>query len=264
MQDSPDYRDAGSKKAPSVVFLPGLFLNSMMWAPQIETLSLDYYCLAFDLESTTGDGAYRPFTVDTMAERLEGIVKKAKAKKPVLCGHSLGGYVALRALERDPKAYSGLILCDAHPGAPSNPELLYWSGILDQLYDGETEKTVRHVMEDLFDETTREEEGSPFEDLDAKAAARETGLLASQVIATMTRLDTQESLEGSPVPKLLITGQNDKFAPPDDMIDLGLRITGAQFVRVPDTGHAAPAEHPSLVLKAFNRFLRGVYGGEGA
>jgi 3-oxoadipate enol-lactonase len=260
MQDSTAYRDAGPKKAPSVVFLHGLFFDSFMWAPHIETLSHDYYCLAMDLEAPGADGGHRPFTVETLVNRLESAVKKSKAKKPVLCGHGLGGYVALRALERKPDGYSGIILCDAHPGAPSNPELLYWAEILDQLHEGDAAAVVKQVFTDLFDESSREEEGSPFEDLLAKAVARDTALAAGQIVATMSRTDTGESLEGSPLPKLLVTGQEDKFAPPEAMIDLGLRITGAQFVRVPDTGHAAPVEHPTLVLKALNRFLGEVYG----
>lgn len=259
MQDSNAYRDVGPKKAPSVVFLPGLFFDSFMWATHIEALSQDYYCLAMDLEAPSRDGAHRPFTVETMVGRVEEAVKKSKAKKPVLCGHGLGGYVALRALERNPKGYSGLILCDAHPGAPSNPELLYWAGILDQLYDSDPEEAVKQVFTDLFAESSREEDGSPFEDLLAKAVARETGLVAGQIVAIMTRTDTSEAVEESPIPKLLVTGHEDRFAPPEAMIDLGLRISGAQFVRVPETGHAAPVEHPTLVLKALNRFLNEVY-----
>lgn len=259
MQDPTAYRDAGPKKAPSVVFLHGLFFDSFMWAPHIETLSHDYYCLAMDLEAPEDDGGHRPFTVETLVDRLEGVVKKSKAKKPVLCGHGLGGYVALRALERKPQGYSGIILCDAHPGAPSNPELLYWAGILDRVYDGDAGEVVKEVFTDLFVESSREEDGSPFEDLLSKAVARDPALVAGQIVATMTRTDTSEPLEESRVPKLLVTGQEDRFAPPDAMIDLGLRITGAQFVRVPDTGHAAPVEHPTLVLKALNRFLGEVY-----
>ncbi|MFW5844328.1 MAG: alpha/beta fold hydrolase, partial [Spirochaetota bacterium] len=86
-----------------------------------------------------------------------------------------------------------------------------------------------------------------------------TALAAGQIVATMCRTDTSESLEESPLPKLLVTGQEDRFAPPEAMIDLGLRISGAQFVRVPDSAHAAPVEHPTLVLKALNRFLNEVY-----
>ncbi len=230
-----------------------------MWATHIEALSQDYYCLAMELEAPTPDGTLRPFTVETLVGRLEGAIKKSKAKKPVLCGHGLGGYVALRALERNPKGYSGLILCDAHPGAPSNPELLYWAGILDQLYDGDAEDAVKQVFTDLFAESSREEDGSPFDDLLAKALARDTGLVAGHIVATMARTDTSEAVEESPIPKLLVTGHEDRFAPPEAMIDLGLRISGAQFVRVPDTGHAAPVEHPTLVLKALNRFLNEVY-----
>ncbi|MFP4430183.1 MAG: alpha/beta fold hydrolase [Spirochaetota bacterium] len=259
MQDPIDYRDAGPKKAPSVVFLHGLFFDSFMWAPHIETLSHDYYCVAMDLEAPGADGGHRPFTVETLVNRLERVVKKSKAKKPVLCGHGLGGYVALRALERKPEGYSGIILCDAHPGAPSNPELLYWAGILDQLYETDAQAVVKQLFTDLFAESSREEDGSPFDDLLAKAVARDSALAVGQIVATMSRTDTSESLEASRVPKLLVTGQDDRFAPPEAMIDLGLRISGAQFVRVPDTGHAAPVEHPTLVLKALNRFLNEVY-----
>lgn len=43
-----------------------------------------------------------------------------KIAKTAVCGFSMGGYVALRAIERNPGNFSALVLCDTMASADSN------------------------------------------------------------------------------------------------------------------------------------------------
>jgi pimeloyl-ACP methyl ester carboxylesterase len=100
-------------------------MGSEMWQSQIQMLNESYRVVAYDLRgqgrSDTGDGQ---FTIEFLVDDLIALLDILKLKSAVLCGLSMGGYVALRASERYPDRVSGLILCDTKSEADTNESKL--------------------------------------------------------------------------------------------------------------------------------------------
>src|SRR5690606_31165364 len=67
--------------------------------------------------STVGHGF---FSIDVFAKDLLAFLKKLSLAKVVLCGVSMGGYIALRAYQIQPEVFSGLILSDTNSLADDN------------------------------------------------------------------------------------------------------------------------------------------------
>src|SRR5690554_2575578 len=58
--------------------------------------------------------------MDVFAEDLISFIEKKSLENVVVCGCSMGGYIALRAYEKAPSIFKGLILSDTHSFADDN------------------------------------------------------------------------------------------------------------------------------------------------
>src|SRR2546427_11481610 len=89
--------DAGDPTAQPVVLIHGFPFSHEMWNQQIELLKKDYRVIAYDVRghgrSGVADGQY---TIEFFVDDLIGLMDHLKIEKAVMCGLSMGGYVALR------------------------------------------------------------------------------------------------------------------------------------------------------------------------
>ena len=112
---------AYSRQAPPIVLIHGFPFSHEMWRPQIEALKSAYRVIAYDVRghgrSDVGDGQY---TIELFVDDLLGLLDHLKIQKAVLCGLSMGGYIALRAIERNPERVRALVLCDTRSEADSD------------------------------------------------------------------------------------------------------------------------------------------------
>ncbi|MEK9137005.1 MAG: alpha/beta hydrolase, partial [Bacteroidota bacterium] len=105
LNDDPfDYVEVGSPSAMPVVFLHGFPFSHEMWKPQLAHVGKRYRAIAYDIRghghSYIGDGQY---TIEGHVDDLIGLLDHMRIDKPVIVGLSMGGYIALRAMERHPE-----------------------------------------------------------------------------------------------------------------------------------------------------------------
>src|SRR5947207_13276038 len=104
-------REAGPADGPCIVFLHGLWLSSVMWQPQIERLSREYYCLAPDLPEhgrSTDIGLLTPENSGRVVAEL--IRERTPRGRAHVVGLSLWGLVALGLLRDAPEVIDHLIV----------------------------------------------------------------------------------------------------------------------------------------------------------
>ena len=103
---------AGPLGAPAIVFVHGTRLTRALWTAQLLDLSDTYRVAALDLP---GHGALRgqPFELDAAADQVAAVIRAtAPADDPraVVVGLSLGGYVGMHLVSRQPELVRGLVL----------------------------------------------------------------------------------------------------------------------------------------------------------
>ena len=121
----------GKRENPVLLFLHAFPFSANMWNEQMQHFSESYYCVAPDLPGF-GESALPgfPVTFEHYVDSVLNYLEESKIDKSVWCGLSMGGYLALRMIERSPELCRALILCDTK-GATDNNEakIKRWDGI---------------------------------------------------------------------------------------------------------------------------------------
>lgn len=171
----------------------------------------------------------------------------------VVCGYSMGAWVAYEMLQQRPGRVSGLVLLGASAQADT-PELLQ-----------AREKAVAAIARD-FDKVvaglSRYASHPRFHEQDAwMARAREQlraigpEAAARQHRLLMRRPDARGFLRGLQMPVQVVCGDADLVTPPDLSRELAALIPGAELCWLPGAGHLSPYEAPEGVASAVQALL---------
>jgi pimeloyl-ACP methyl ester carboxylesterase len=104
------YMDEG-KGDIAMLFIHGLANYAPVWGKQIAHLSATYRCIAIDLPGNgMSDKGDYPYSIFFYAECVKRFIDKLGLKNVVLCGHSMGGQIAIVLTLRYPHLCSKLVL----------------------------------------------------------------------------------------------------------------------------------------------------------
>src|SRR6185436_13880975 len=107
------YNDHGAEDAPVIIFIHGFPFNKSMWDVQMDVLKNNYRVIAYDIRGHgNSDPGTDDFSIELFVNDLLYLMEKLGIKKSILCSLSLGGYIALNAVLKQPDRFDGLILND--------------------------------------------------------------------------------------------------------------------------------------------------------
>jgi pimeloyl-ACP methyl ester carboxylesterase len=111
------YLDWGNQRLRPVVFLHGGGLNAHTWDVICLMLRSHYHCLALD-QRGHGDSEWEPtadYSFESQIRDIEGFVERLGLERPLLVGHSMGGFAAMGYAMRHAGRMAGLVLVDVGP-----------------------------------------------------------------------------------------------------------------------------------------------------
>ena len=249
----------GSEKNQSIIFIHGFPFDHKMWDLQVDFFQNNYNCISYDIKglglSQAGDGQ---FTMEGFVDDLFALIEMYDLNSPVLCGLSMGGYIALRALERDEKKFKALILCDSKAEADNNQTKINRANGIKEINNFGTEKFIEIFVQKCFSENFIKLNGKEYEEVLSRSKRSSATGLKGCLLAMAGRTDTTESFSKLKIPVLLICGEMDKLTPPDVMKALAHRLDHTEFVLIPGAGHVTTVENASLCNKAIEKFLKSI------
>jgi len=251
-----DYAEDGSSDGQPLVFIHGFTFDRHMWDGQLAVLPEGYRAISYDVRghgnSGSGDGQY---SLELFVDDLIALLDHLQISRAVLCGLSMGGYIALRTIERHPDRVCGLILCDTRSEADPNEgrlrrmqqlQLIKQRGL--QPFAREfvrgvlTEQSLRERPELVHQVCSRIENGSPLG-------------LCGTLLALAARTDTTGALNGIRVPTLILVGEHDALTPPAAAHALQQGIAGSILRVIPSAAHMSNLENPGFFNEQLLGFL---------
>jgi len=246
----------GNKTNKPIIFVHGFPYDHTMWNYQIDAFKDDYYCVAYDIrglgQSYIGDGQY---TMEAFVWDLYSIMDALHIENPILCGLSMGGYIALRAIEKEQNRFSSLILCDSRSEADNNDGKITRSSAIDKINVQGVEAFVSDFVPKCFHPKTPERLSEMFDRIFNIAKNQNSVGVKGALIAMLSRRDTTKSLKNIEIPTLVLVGKKDALTPPETMKIIAKKIKNSKFHQVPKAGHMTPLENPDFVNEKILEFL---------
>ncbi len=243
----------GKEANQSIILIHGFPFDHTLWDSIISNLKEDYYCVTYDIRgfgnSEFNSGQY---TMESYAEDLENIILKLELDKPILCGFSMGGYIALRTNEKLQGKFKALILANTTTSSDNDEAKLKRASAISSINSDGVEPFVDKFFSVAFSEEFNKNETQKLKELKNKILDFSPIGIKGALLAMVSRTDTTESLSKIDIPVLLITADNDKVIPPETMKDMADRIKNSTFVSLKNSGHVSMIEK----TKEFNNTIR--------
>ena len=248
------YEDSGGD-GPVVVFSHGLFMDTSMFEPQVQALRDRYRCIAWDERGhgRTGD-ATAPFTYWDSADDVVALLGSLGVERAVLAGMSQGGFLSLRAALRHPELVRALILIDTQAGVEDPERLPGYEAMVQQWLSAGPDQGMLDVIAGLI--LGEGYAGTP--DWQAKWRTLSNDNLVQVFTTLATRDDLHDRLREIEIPAMVIHGEADASISLEIGRNLADGLPNAEFVIVPDAGHASNLTHPDAVNPQIERFLAGL------
>lgn len=242
-----------------VIFLHAFPLNRTMWDGEIAAL-LDeqrYRLVSLDWRGFgESDAAGEITTMDVLAGDVVALMDHLGIEKAVLCGLSMGGYVAFACWRQYAQRVGGLILADTRPAADTPERQAHRENVARIAETQGTTAIADLQLPRLISEYTRQHDPQVETRVRQMINAATSPGIAAASRGMARRADSSDLLAGVSCPTLVITGQQDAIILPSEAQAYAERIPGEQFVTIPNAGHLSNLEQPDIFLAAISGFLR--------
>jgi 3-oxoadipate enol-lactonase len=255
-----NYDDNGPVFAPAVIFIHGTPFNKSVWDLQAEALKSNYRVITYDLRGhgkTTG-GEKKPLSIDVFTDDLIRLMDALDLDKVMVCGSSLGGYIALNAIERHPERFNALVLTATQCSEDSAETKSERTRVLGILQEKGIEKYSEEMIADLFAPTsftTRKEEVRAVSRMIAETPVAS---IVNTMNALSVRRESCSNLWGITIPVLIMVGKEDVITPPDVAQFMRDNISGSVMHVIEYAGHLVNLENTHEYNQIFKKFIEKV------
>jgi 3-oxoadipate enol-lactonase len=251
------YDDHGAGQP--VVFLHAFPLNRLMWEGELKALLQEqrYRLVALDWRGF-GESEINAdiSTMEQFADDVAGLMDTLGMQSAVLCGLSMGGYVAFAFLRKYPQRVAGLILADTRPGADTAEARANRANVARIAEEQGTEAIADLQLPKLITGETRQSHPEVERRIRQMIAAATPQGIAAASRGMAERADSTDLLANIQCPTLVLVGEQDVLAPPSVAQEYANKIPGARFAMIPRAGHLSNLEQPQAFLEAVSAFLR--------
>jgi N-formylmaleamate deformylase len=114
------FKDEVIGKGRPMVFIPGLYSAGEVWKEAASRFAGNYECHLITLPGFAGVPPIKSDSIlATVANELAVYIKQKGLKQPIIVGHSLGGWLALKIGITHPEAVGDLVIVSSSPFLPA-------------------------------------------------------------------------------------------------------------------------------------------------
>jgi 3-oxoadipate enol-lactonase len=222
-----------------VLLIHAFPLDARMWDPQLAALSDGVPVVAPHLPGFGGTpGAGDVMSMASAAERCLEALDAAEVDRAVVCGLSMGGYVAFELWRRARERFAGMILANTRAGADTEEGAAGRRALADRLL-AEGNGFLVESPPPLLSEHANDELRRRVRDL---IATQPAASIAAASLGMAERPDSTPDLSGIDVPTLVVTSDGDTLIPPAVTSPMADQIPGAELAVIEGAGHLSNLE----------------------
>jgi 3-oxoadipate enol-lactonase len=223
-------------------------LDASMWQPQVDALKGTVQVVAPNYPGFGGEpSAGEVLTMEAAAGHAAKALAAAGVDRAVVCGLSIGGYVALAFWRKYRELVSGLVFANTKAGADDEAGKERRRQLAERLgnegnflADSPPPLLSEGAPSDLWDRVKQIIRAQPAE------------AIAAAALGMAERPDSTPDLAGIDVPALVITSTGEMLIPPEATTPMADQIPGARLGVIEGAGHLSNLEAPD----EFNGLLR--------
>jgi pimeloyl-ACP methyl ester carboxylesterase len=242
---------------PAVLFVHGYPLDRTMWREQIDGLE-GYRRIAPDLRGMgESDAPDLGYSMSTYAADLAALLDALAVDEVVLCGLSMGGYVAFEFLRRWRSRVRGLVLMDTRPEADDAEARRARDAAAATARDSGAGAIADAMLPKLLAPATVTSKPDTVWRVRNMITSTPVAGIAGALAAMRDRPGSEPLLPSlAGLPTLVLVGEHDSVTPPERARAMAHAIPGSRLAVIPGAGHLAPVEQPDLVLAELRTFLK--------
>jgi YbgC/YbaW family acyl-CoA thioester hydrolase len=241
---------------PAILFIHGYPLDRTIWRDQVR--ALDGFCrIAPDLRGMgQSDAPDLGYSMSIYADDLAAILDALGIDDVVLCGLSMGGYVALEFLRQRRSRVRGLVLMDTRADADA-PEMRRGRDLAATMAK---ERGAAAIADSMLPKMLAPATLGRRPDIGEALRTLMSSAPVAGVVGALTAMRDRQSSESllgtlNDVPTLVVVGEADAVISPDQARAMAKAIPGARLAVIPGAGHLPPLEQPEATNDRLREFL---------
>ena len=242
----------------AVLFVHGFPLDRTMWRDLMGTLT-GWKRIAPDLRGLgTSDGPESGYSMQEYADDCAAVLDALGVETAIVCGLSMGGYVAFELLRRHRSRVKALMLLNTRAEADDSES---------RRKRNEMGAAVRKegvgVLEDLMiHRLLAPGSVDTMPHLVDRLKGMINGHSADGIVGALeamkNRVDSTDLLPQIDVPTLVVAGREDGLVSLESSQSMAVGVPGAQFTVINGAGHLTPLEQPIATGRVIREFLESI------
>ena len=240
-----------------ILFLHGFPLNSSMWETTTKLLADEFLCLAPDLRGFgSAPEEHKSFSLEDLARDCRDLLAAKAVRQPVVvCGLSMGGYVAMQFANDFPDLVSHLVLSNTRANADDDAGVQNRLKMAANALSLGTERAVGEMLQRLVCKFTEENNPNLVARVRQMLLSTHPSTVAWAQLAMCKRPSFFEKMKDWRFPALCVAGTDDSITPPSVVERMQLAIPGSRYVEIANSAHLAPMEQPEVFASELRSFI---------
>jgi 3-oxoadipate enol-lactonase len=249
------YYDEGPPDGQPIIFIHGFPFNKSMWNAQVQAFESTHRVLAYDVRGHDGSSAgTAELSLEQFGDDLIAFMEALSVTDAVICGLSMGGYIALNVLGRDQGRFRALVLCDTQCKADAPEAREKRIKTIASIRLSGLSKYADESVANLFAPITHSNKPEVVSFIKDTILRTNADTICKTLQALADRKETCGNLSQTKLPVLIMVGQEDKVTPPELAMQMHQLAPNSQLETISAAGHLSNLENPeafNATLKAF-------------
>lgn len=240
-----------------LLFIHGYPLSRNMWEAQMLNPPPSVHMILPDLRGHgESEAVSSPYSIDTLADDCIQLLDHLEITHPfVVCGLSMGGYVAFAIYRKYRSRVAGLILTATRAAGDTAAGKLNREKAIDMALSTGSKAIANSMLPKMFAPATYDTTPELVKKVYSMMTTTSIQGITGALRAMKDRPDSSPLLAEIDVPVLIIHGNQDQLIPVNEAQEMQSSIFESEILTIESAGHLPNLEQPFAFNQALRQFL---------